>query len=96
MAFYTKQDFSAISCPHPTLSTVGYFFFFISNDKIVLFFSESIDYALNRKIKGLGLYHATVALLFLRSCQPLLLIVSRFEGHEIEANSVIYIHIYLG
>ena len=55
VAFYTKQDSSATSFRHPTLSTVE-----------CSFPSESIDYAW----KNQG---------------------SRFEGHEIEANSVISI-----
>ena len=36
LAFYTKHDFSAISCLHPTLSTVEWslgYFLFISSDK---------------------------------------------------------------
>ena len=46
VASYTKQDLSAISFPHPTLSMVecslGYLLF-ISNDKMACFLSESID-----------------------------------------------------
>ena len=56
LAFYTKHDFSAISCLHPTLSTVewslGYFLFISSDKYFFLNRSTRVEYNFKASIPG--------------------------------------------